>query len=224
MGMFCNGHYNTMPAPSKRLSMSGMNPHEKSAGGRPRSFDRDQALDIAMRMFWRQGYEGVSVADLTARLGISAPSLYAAFGSKADLYRAALTRYEETSYSLDVSAFDRATSLEQAVREMLIASIAAVTSPDRERGCLISDGMLACASEHAELATELTDRRKRFRDLLARRLERWRDRPSARALARYLTAVMQGMSIQARDGATARELRTIADQVVAGLGPDRSTA
>jgi AcrR family transcriptional regulator len=201
-----------------------MTPHEKSAGGRPRSFDRDRALDIAMRMFWRHGYEGVSVADLTARLGIAAPSLYAAFGSKADLYREALKLYEEMSGSLDVTAFDRAETLEQAVRGMLLASIAAVTSPDRERGCLISDGMIACGSEHAGLAAELADRRKRFRDQLARRLERWCDRPSARALARYLTAVMQGMSIQARDGATPRQLRTIADQVVAGLPPARSIA
>lgn len=201
-----------------------MSSSEKSAGGRPRSFDRDQALDIAMRMFWRQGYEGVSVADLTARLGIAAPSLYAAFGSKADLYREALKRYEETSGSLDVTAFDRGTTLEQAVRGVLLASIAAVTSPDRERGCLISDGMIACGSEHAELATELADRRKRFRDRLARRLERWRDRSSARALARYLTAVMQGISIQARDGATVRELRTIADEVIAGLTANSSIA
>jgi len=190
---------------------------QKSRGGRPRGFDRDHALDTAMRMFWRLGYEGVSMADLTSRLGIAAPSLYAAFGSKADLYRQALKRYEETSAFLDISAFDATTTLEEAVRRMLLASVAAVTSPDRERGCMISDGMTACGSEHAELAKELSQRRTRFRDLLARRLERWRNRPSARALARHLAAVMQGISIQARDGASARELGTIVEEVVAGL-------
>lgn len=190
---------------------------EKSRGGRPRGFDRDHALDVAMRMFWRRGYEGVSMADLTARLGIAAPSLYAAFGSKADLYREALKRYEEMSGFLDISALDAAVTLDEAVRRMLQASVAAVTSPDRERGCMISDGMTACGSEHAELAKELSDRRARFRDLLARRLERWRDRSSARALARHLAAVMQGISIQARDGASSRALGTIVEEVVAGL-------
>src|SRR5215510_3406628 len=106
---------------------------ENSRGGRPRGFDRDQALDVAMRLFWRHGYEGVSVGDLTARLGIAAPSLYAAFGSKAELYRAALVRYEEISDFLDVSGVAEAPTLELAVRKVLEAGLRAVTSRDRER-------------------------------------------------------------------------------------------
>ena len=194
-----------------------MEAHETSKGGRPRGFDRAEALEAAMRLFWRHGYEGVSVGDLTKALGIAAPSLYAAFGNKADLYRAALKRYEEMANPLDLSGFDDAAPLDQAVRKMLTLSVQAVTGRGRERGCMISDGMVACGSEHGALARDLAARRRKFRSLLQRKLQARMDRPAAQSMALYLAAVMQGISIQARDGASAAELGRIVDQVTAGL-------
>lgn len=191
---------------------------DKSRGGRPRGFDREQALDVAMRLFWRHGYEGVSVGDITARLGIAAPSLYAAFGSKAELYRAALERYEEISDFLDVDGMAEAATLELAVRKVLEAGVRAVTSRDRERGCMISDGLVACGEAHRDLAVDLARRRRKLRAAFARALERWVDKTAARSLARYVAALLQGLSIQSRDGATAAELRTIVDLTCAGLG------
>ena len=189
----------------------------KSRGGRPRGFDREQALDVAMRLFWRHGYEGVSVGEITARLGIAAPSLYAAFGSKAELYRAALERYEELSAFLDMDGMAEAATLELAVRRVLEAGARAVTSGDRERGCMISDGLVSCGEAHRDLAADLARRRRKLRAALARGLERWVDKAAARSLARYVAALLQGLSIQARDGASATELRTVIDVACAGL-------
>ena len=186
---------------------------EKSRGGRPRGFDRGQALDVAMRLFWRHGYEGVSVGDITARLGIAAPSLYAAFGSKAGLYREALDRYAALPGALDGMAGTK--TLEQAVSGLLEAAIGAVVA--EERGCMISTGMVEGAVEQQELARELTERRLALRCRIADGLSQWLDRQAADRLAAYLLAVQQGMAVQARDGATEDELLRIKDEVMVGI-------
>lgn len=182
-----------------------------NAGGRPRSFDRDQALDVAMRLFWRHGYEGVSVNDLTAALGIAPPSLYAAFGSKADLYRAAVRRYEKLSSFADAPGVADAGTLEEAVRGVLLAGIGSVTGRHRERGCMVSDGLVSCGQASSDLAAHLAGRRLAVRRHLARLFSRWVDKDRARALARYVATLLQGFSIQARDGASPAELRAVVD-------------
>ncbi|MGQ9369240.1 TetR/AcrR family transcriptional regulator [Azospirillum sp. ST 5-10] len=189
----------------------------RSRGGRPWSFDRDEAVDIAMRLFWRHGYEGVSVSDLTRAIGVAPPSLYAAFGSKAGLYREAMARYEETFGSFDGVALPATASLAEAVRRLLEGAVRAVTHPDRERGCMISSGMVACHADHAELAREAGARRGAMRDRIERLLQPFAAPDVGHGLARHLAAVMQGMSIQARDGATPAELQDIVDSVVAGI-------
>lgn len=180
-------------------------------GGRPRNFDRDQALDVGMRLFWRHGYEGVSVNDLTAALGIAPPSLYAAFGSKADLYRAAVQRYETLSSFADAPGVASARTLEEAVRGVLLAGIDSVTGRHRERGCMISDGLASCGEANADLAAYLASRRLAMRRDLAKLFSRWVDKDRARSVARYVAALLQGFSIQARDGASAAELRAVVD-------------
>ncbi|WP_024509896.1 TetR/AcrR family transcriptional regulator [Bradyrhizobium sp. ARR65] len=189
----------------------------KSRGGRPWSFDRDQAIEIAMRLFWRHGYEGVSIGDLTKAIGVAPPSLYAAFGSKAGLYLEALNRYEQTLGLLDVTSIGSATSLAEAVRRLLEAAVKAVTHPDRELGCMISSGMIACHSEHAPLARDAASRRDAMRKRIAQALRPFADKNEVHRLARHLAAVMQGISIQARDGATRAELQEIIEDVVSGV-------
>jgi len=166
-----------------------------------------------MRLFWRHGYEGVSVADLTSAIGIAPPSLYAAFGSKAGLYREALDLYADLPGALD--GMEGAETLGQAVTGLLDAAIRAVTAEDR--GCMISTGLVEGATEQQELARELGDRRRALRDRIADALSRWLERSEAERLAAYLSAVQQGMAVQARDGATAEELSNIADETVAGI-------
>ncbi|MBB3308425.1 AcrR family transcriptional regulator [Rhizobium sp. BK196] len=192
-----------------------MNKVVKTRRGGPRTFDRDEAIDIAMRLFWRHGYEGVSLNDLTAAIGVAPPSLYSAFGSKAGLYRETLDRYLGLPRALQ--NIKSTTTLQETVEAMLHKAIDAVTDPAAERGCMISNGMIQCGPDHAELARELAERRNQMRDMIAETLGRWLDPDRAVSLARYLVAVLQGLSIQARDGASRQELRQVSDEVIAGV-------
>lgn len=187
----------------------------KTRRGGPRTFDRDEAIDIAMRLFWRHGYEGVSLNDLTAAIGVAPPSLYSAFGSKAGLYREALQRY----FGLRGPVWDikPTATLQETVETLLHKAIDAVIDPAGERGCMISSGMIQCGPDHAELARELAERRDAMRDMIAATLGHWLDRDRALSLARYLVAVLQGLSVQAYDGASREELRQVSDEVIAGL-------
>ncbi len=190
-------------------------PAAVSKGGRPRGFDREAALDTALHLFWQHGYDGVAISDLTTAIGIAAPSLYAAFGSKEELYRAALERYQQAGgpagrlLPQEGTAYDAvATALRDAVR--------AVTQPGQPRGCLVSSGMLAyapgaegIAQEHRRLrAAMVTEFRRRITGgINAGELPK---HTVAAALARFYVTVLQGLSVQARDGASAEDL----DQVV----------
>ena len=197
--------------------MIGTDHSRTPRGGRPRSFDRDAAVATAMELFWRHGYEGVSIGDLTKAIGIAPPSLYAAFGSKALLYREALDRYATGPGALDLSVLDRAASLHDGARAVLAAAIAAVSA--HGRACMIFGGMLAGHRDHDALARDLADRRRRFEQLLAEKLTRWLSPAEAVSVARYLVAVMQGISVHARDGARLSELQSIADHAQAALPP-----
>lgn len=184
------------------------------ARGRQPTFDRDEALDTALDLFWRHGYEGVSIADLTKAMGIAAASLYHAFGSKADLYREVLRRYG--AGRLKTEDIANAPSSYAAVRQMLENGIAAVTAPGKPLGCMVSSGMLMTAAENAGLAKELKALRAATRTALERRIARdvadgvLPADTDAAELARFYAAVLQGLSVQALDGASATELRQVA--------------
>ena len=181
----------------------------KRSGGRPRSFDRDAVLETAMRLFWRHGYEGVSFQHLTAELGVAAPSLYAAFGNKASLYREALDRYADRRGASDLSFMGEVPSLREEVRLLLDGTAQGLLDPAGEVGCMLNTGMIASHPDHADLARELADRRAAFRTLLADRLSSWVPVAEAERLSRFIVALMQGMAIQARDGYAPEDLRDV---------------
>jgi AcrR family transcriptional regulator len=195
-------------SPSKRAE-----PSPRPRGRQP-TFDRDQALETALDLFWRHGYEAVSIADLTKAMGIAAASLYYAFGSKADLYREVLHRYGSGRISSKEIA--NASSSYEAARQMLERGIAAVTMPGKPLGCMVSSGMLMTSAENADLAAELKAMRAASRKALERRIARdvkediLPAATDAAALARFFATVLQGLSVQALDGATAEELRRVA--------------
>lgn len=189
----------------------------KSRGGRPWSFDRDAAIETAMLLFWRYGYEGVSIGKLTKAIGVAPPSLYAAFGSKAGLYQQAMIRYQETMGCLDVEAIGAATSLREAVQVLLESALKNVTHREHERGCMISSGLVAAHPDHAALARDAAARREALRVRIAQALSSFAQDDQVQRLARYLAAVMQGISIQARDGVPSSELQGIVEDVVAGV-------
>ena len=170
-----------------------------------------------MLLFWRHGYEGVSVGDLTKAIGVAPPSLYAAFGSKAGLYQQAMARYVETLGCLDVAVIGSAKSLPEAVRLLLEGAVRNVTRREHERGCMISSGLVACHPDHAAIARDAAARREALRMEIVRAFSSFAGDDQVQRLARHLAAVMQGISIQARDGVAPQELQEIVEDVVAGI-------
>lgn len=181
----------------------------------PRSFDREQALAVAMHMFWRHGYEGVSISDLTGAMGIAAPSLYAAFGNKEALYRETLERYASLSHSLD--DIEAATSPIDVLDGVLRKAVAEVTDPRGETGCMISLGMVQCGPAHSALGRHLAEQRQVVFETIAHALRRWLDDKESRRLARYAVTLLQGLAIQARDGVGRSELDAIARLSLANI-------
>jgi AcrR family transcriptional regulator len=187
----------------------------KMAMGRPRAFDADKALDEAMEIFWRHGYEGATIAQLTEAMGINPPSLYAAFGSKEGLLKAALNRYtgKREAFMMEIMAAPTA----RAVAECLLMGIAeAQTDPSHPPGCLLVQGGLACGTGSPNVPFELASRRAETEQRLRERFEKAKvegDLPAnadPAGLARYLSAVTAGMGVMASSGAGRDELCQIA--------------
>ena len=184
--------------------------------GRPREFDVDEALDRALQVFWRRGYEGATLPDLTAAMGINRPSLYAAFGSKEELFRKALDRYVEGPAAFVREALNEPTA--RAVAERLLGgTIDLVTDRRNPRGCLIVQGALACGETAESVRREVAARRVAGEVAVRQRFERARadgDLPAeadAADLARYVVTVMRGMAVQAAGGASREDLRRVAE-------------
>lgn len=188
--------------------------------GRPRGFDKDQALDIALELFWRLGYEGASIADLCQAMGLSPTSLYAAFGSKAGLYREALERYGTGKGSFSAALLGHDGTAREAVACVLRECACRFADPAHPPGCMIATGVLACAEENDAVADHLASLRRRTSAAFVARLEAGiaaGELPSgtdSRAVARFYGSIIQGMSVQATDGADAQALRLIADMAM----------
>jgi AcrR family transcriptional regulator len=185
------------------------------AMGRPREFDTEKALDEAMEVFWRRGYEGATIAELTSAMGINPPSLYAAFGSKEGLLKAALDRYTQKRAEFMRESLDAPTARE-VVERMLLRTADMQTDPDNPPGCLLVAGGLACGAGAENVPFELASRRAQTEEQLRDRFVRARDEgdlaPDAdpAALARYLSAIIAGMGVLASSGAHREELRQVA--------------
>jgi AcrR family transcriptional regulator len=185
--------------------------------GRPRSFDRDEALEAAITVFWEHGYEATSIALLTGALGIGTPSLYAAFGDKRTLFLEALDRYLDTYGAFTRRALAEEPNARAGVERLLREAAAAYTRPGRPPGCLLITAATNCSPQSADIAAHL--RRLRAASLRALRdsiaaAARAGEVPAgtdAHALASFYSAVLQGMSARARDGATRPDLEQIAE-------------
>ncbi|MBX6317441.1 TetR/AcrR family transcriptional regulator [Pigmentiphaga sp.] len=191
--------------------------------GRPLSFDRRRVLHQAMLTFWKLGYEGASVTDLTAAMGITPQSLYAAFGSKSALYREALEHYREHVGAFTIRALEEEPSAMAGFARMLTESANEFCKPKRPRGCMISMSALTCAEENRDEARHLAQLRNAtimaFQARINKAIEdgEFKAGLDSGGLARYLGAIVQGMSIQARDGATKQELLAIAALAIQAL-------
>jgi len=190
---------------------------QPSARGRPRTFDRDAMLAKALELFWEHGYEGVSIARLVEAMGIAPPSLYSAFGSKEALYREALELYLSGPGSFIARALAEETTAKAVVRRILREAAQLFTAKSHPRGCFVASGELDCAPENQELAHCVAALRTASLEALTQRLIRARKEgelpagADVKSIARFYGAIIQGMSVQARDGATAAELTNIAE-------------
>lgn len=189
--------------------------------GRPRGFDRAEALRRAMEVFWERGYEGASLSDLTAAMGINRPSLYAAFGCKEALFREAVALYDATEGAATERAMRDAPTARAAVEAMLRGNAGAYACPEKPPGCMIVLAATLGAPENEEVRDHLAMWRRQGQIALQRRLERAvaeGEVPSGidtGRLAAFYTTVLQGLSIQARDGASCGALSAIVDCAMA---------
>lgn len=184
--------------------------------GRRRSFNTDHALDRAVHVFWEQGYEGASLPDLTSAMGINRPSMYAAFGNKKSLFCKAVDRYLEGPGGYVWEALRETTP--KAVFESLLTGAANLLGDaSHPRGCLVVQSALACGESSDPVRTYLARRRSAAEVAIRRRFEELSEtKPlpkhlSAASLAKYVMAIIQGMSVQSASGVKGQQIRQIAE-------------
>ena len=213
-----------MPHPVKRYIALAMEPALQSAPrrtGRPLSFDRAAALAVAMRLFWQHGFEATSVAELTQAMGITPPSLYAAFGDKRGLFREAVTLYLGGVSSV-AESIAAAVTARDAARDLLTAAAIGDSGEDTPPGCLLASSLVSSSTAAADVREELAEIRRGIEEALRSRIERdvrdghLPDDTDSEALAGHVFAVVQGMSTLAKDGAGREKLLRIVDSAMAG--------
>jgi AcrR family transcriptional regulator len=187
--------------------------------GRPREFDIEDALAAALSVFWRQGYEGASLSELTDAMGITRPSLYAAFGNKEALFRQALDLYEREKLAYVERALEAPTARAVAER-FLYGAIETVTSSEC-RGCLGVIASVSCQSGNSPIRDAVLERTAAARVAVVERMQRAIDEGDfdrdvdAETITLYLMTVTQGLAVQASGGASAEQLERVAATTMA---------
>jgi AcrR family transcriptional regulator len=191
--------------------------------GRPRAFDREAALRRAMNVFWAKGYDTCSMADLVVAMGINSPSLYAAFGSKEDLYREAVELYVRAEGGAALRQLQSHESVRDGLRAMFRTSAELFTGTANPRGCMIFLGAMSVGAEHAQLRAELQKLRRKVASVVAGRLAQAVENgelgahADVPALAALCMTLFAGLSIQAQDGVRKTALFAAIDQFIATL-------
>lgn len=194
--------------------------------GRPREFDREQALKKAMELFWARGYEGATLADLQKAMGgITAPSFYAAFGSKEKLFREAVALYNKAEGAPMVKAISEGLTARTSIENCLRTVVKSFCHPDKPRGCFIVLGAMNCMPDNKGIEHFMCDQRSDREKFIRKRLRRGvaeGDLPPStdiHALASFYNSIVDGMAIRARDGASRKTLTNIADCAMAAWDP-----
>ena len=190
-----------------------------AARGRPREFCVDHALTQALGVFWAKGYEGASLTDLTEAMGITRPSLYAAFGNKESLFRKALDLYEREKMAYVGKALAEPTARKVA-EVMARGAMENVAGIDEPHGCLRVISSVSCGPAAQSIHDEVVERSNKGKQALVERFERAKqegDLPAhidTEGLTRLLIAILQGISVQANQGASREELEKLVDSAL----------
>jgi AcrR family transcriptional regulator len=194
-----------------------MGAEPRHAGGRPRAFDEGQALDRAIDVFWRLGYEGASLAELTAAMGINKPSLYAVFGSKEELFVRALERYRESYFGRLEQLLSQPRAYD--VLESYLRDTAKAVRAGNELGCLSIQGGISCGPANARIPQLLAEYRRGIETAVANALAAVTDTPDIdpAALAGYAVTIGQGLAVDAAAGVPQARLDAAVDVALAGL-------
>ncbi|MCK9685547.1 TetR/AcrR family transcriptional regulator [Scleromatobacter humisilvae] len=180
--------------------------------GRPLSFDRDAALETAMHVFWERGYEAASIADLTSAMGITPPSLYTAFGDKEQLFLEAIERYALGYGSAGARALEEEPNARSAIERWLTEAANELTQPCHPKGCMVVMAATNCSAAAERVQDALLLRRTEAIANVGRRIQGGIDNgelppdTDAKDLANFYATIYQGMSMQAKDGATHESL------------------
>lgn len=191
--------------------------------GRPRAFDRDAALASAMEMFWLKGFDGCAISDLTAAMHINSPSLYAAFGSKEDLFREAVDLYSTLEGEATRSALAGPRNIRDALAAMLKRSVDMFTRGPHPRGCMVMLGTLNVSAEQTELRALLRKRQRQIVDVIGKRIAMAVDdgeiAPTVDidGLSMMCAVLFTGLAVHAHDGAGRAKLNSAIDAFVAAL-------
>ena len=184
--------------------------------GRPREFDAEKALDAALLLFWRHGYEGTSLSALAEAMGINMPSLYAAFGNKENLFKKALQRYLQGPASYLPNALKEPTA-RRVVEKLFTGALDMVMDPHHPDGCLLVQGALASGPDAESIRNELKLKRAATESAVRRRFEfavQHRDLPAivdSAKLARFVITIIWGLSVQAAGGATRAQMKEVTE-------------
>jgi AcrR family transcriptional regulator len=194
-------------------------PEKRRGPGRPRGFDREAALHAAILLFWKQGFDGTSYTDLTRATGMSKPTLYANFGDKVELFRRAMVAYAEQATKVYEEALNQPTSRE-SVEACLRLARGLNAQADEPKVCFLVQGALTGSADTQELRDELAALQRQATKKLQKRLDQGKRKgelpPNANTavMAEYFTSVVTGLSVQAANGAAARELNQVIEMAM----------
>ena len=193
---------------------------EHRGKGRPRAFDREQALHAALELFWKEGYEPASVARLCEVMDIKPPSLYGSFGNKAALFLEAVRHYEHTYWEEPAQRFLEEPDLYRGVEEFFATAAKILLSPETPCGCMLVLAAVNISPAETEIIQAIREMRMETKAMFAGRLRRavaegqLPPDTDIAALAGALNALLEGLSLQARDGLSQEELAAMAARAV----------
>ena len=189
--------------------------------GRPRGFDRDEALARAMELFWEKGYDATTLIELQRVMGINAPSFYAAFGSKDQIFREAVELYSRTESEPITRALTQAPTARAAIEGVLRAAAKVFSQPGRPKGCIVALGGMSCSDAGSDVAGFMREQRAHRHSVIQRRLQQGvvdgdlSPTADVKATATFYATILDGIAVEAREGASRKTLQTIVDYAMA---------